>query len=74
METHHCCPRQMIQLPANVTHGAQSLPLGVPARDISKTAVTGSRSRGVQEGLGAVIVVVGAGQIQGSLPHIYSLC
>lgn len=52
----------------------QSPPLGASARDISKTAVTGNRNRDVQGGLGAVIVLVGAGQIRGSLPHTFSLC
>lgn len=43
--------------------GTQSPPLGAPAKDISKTSVTGSRNRDVQGGLGAAIVVGGAGQI-----------
>lgn len=74
MEIHHCRPKQIIQLIANATLRTQSPPLAVHARDISKTVVTGNRDKDVQGGLGAVIAVVSAGQIQGSLPDIFFLC
>lgn len=74
MEIHHCSPKQIISLLQMQHSGPQSLPLAVHARDESRTVVTGNRDKDVQGGLGAVIAVVSAGQIQGSLPDNFFLC